>query len=126
MKEICSPGSYGLNPGKILLDRLIHCWSFSCLPCMTETDKQCMTETDKQYKLDHTKVCGGKVLQKRMTLRFILIFTQAGYVHRLCLAILTAHWANYDYIGGREGCPAIPLKHSLSPTKVDMSLAIEM
>ena len=67
MKEICSPGSYGLNPGKILLDRLIHCWSFSCLPCMTETDKQCMTETDKQYKLDHTKVCWGKVLQKRMT-----------------------------------------------------------
>ena len=57
-------------------------------------------------------------------LRFILIFTQAGCVHRLCVAILIAHWANYDYIGGREGCPAIPLKHSLSPTKVDMSLAL--
>ena len=42
-------------------------------------------------------------------LRFILIFTQAGYVHRLGVAILIAHWANYDYIRGREGYPAIPL-----------------
>ena len=42
-------------------------------------------------------------------LRFILIFTQASYVHRLGVAILIAHWANYDYIRGREGYPAIPL-----------------
>ena len=67
MKEIYSPGSYGLNPSKVQLDMPIHCWSFSCVPSMTETEKQCMTETDKQYKMDTTKVCWRKVLEKRMT-----------------------------------------------------------
>ena len=33
LKEICSLGSYGLNPGKMQLDRPIHCWSFFWVPC---------------------------------------------------------------------------------------------
>ena len=32
LKEKCSPGSYGLNPGRMQLDRLIHCWSFFWVP----------------------------------------------------------------------------------------------
>ena len=31
LKEICSPGSYGLFPGRMQLDRAIHCSSFSCV-----------------------------------------------------------------------------------------------
>ena len=29
LKDICSPGSYGPNPGRIHFDRPTHCWSFS-------------------------------------------------------------------------------------------------
>ena len=32
LKEICFPGSYGLNPGRMQLDRPIHCWTFSWVP----------------------------------------------------------------------------------------------
>ena len=32
LKEICSRGRYGLNPGRLQLDRPIHCWSFSWVP----------------------------------------------------------------------------------------------
>ena len=32
LKEICCPGSYCLNPGRMPLDRPIHCGSFSWVP----------------------------------------------------------------------------------------------
>ena len=35
LKEICSPGSYGINPGRMQLDRPIHCWSFGWVPWST-------------------------------------------------------------------------------------------
>ena len=67
----------------------------------------------------------SSAIRLEMFLRFILIFTQASYVYRLCLAILFAHRASSDDNGGREKLPGLSSKNNpLSLTKVDMSLAL--